>query len=64
LAQEGTRITNFSATSKDKLAQWLRGNRAMDQVYAGNVEAAIAILNKRWASLPGDGEGIGNVHDE
>ena len=54
MQQEGIRVDDFLPASQDRVAEWLiRHDRAMDAIRAGNMEAAVALLRRRWVSLPG-----------
>lgn len=53
-AQSALGLQDFSPESQDLAFAWLVKSRgALDDVIAGNIEAAIPKLAKEWASLPG-----------
>lgn len=57
-AKRALGLTDFSAASQDAAAVYLiRQRGAIDEVQAGNLEKAIALCAKEWASLPGAGYG-------
>lgn len=52
------RLPDFSKASQDKAAVYLITRRgALDDIEAGNVERAVQLCAKEWASLPGAGYG-------
>lgn len=51
-------LKDFGPESQDKIAiQLIRECRALDDITAGRIEAAIVKCRSRWASLPGAGYG-------
>lgn len=57
-AKRALGLKDFSAASQDKAAAFLIGRRGATQaVEAGNIERAIQLCAKEWASLPGAGYG-------
>jgi muramidase (phage lysozyme) len=56
--KELLKLPDFGPASQDKLAlQHIRECRALPDVQAGRIEAAIGKCNNIWASLPGAGYG-------
>jgi len=57
-AKRALGLKDFSKASQDKAAAYLIDRRgATDEVEAGNIERAVALCAKEWASLPGAGYG-------
>lgn len=58
-AAAATGLTDFSPATQDAMAVWLidRRGRALQDVLAGRVQAAIAKLGNIWASLPSSKSG-------
>lgn len=51
-------LPDFGPESQDAIAvQQIKEQRALDEIEAGTVEAAIALCSNIWASLPGAGYG-------
>lgn len=51
-------LSNFGPINQDRIAlQLIRECKAIDDIKAGNIAAAIAKCRSRWASLPGAGYG-------
>jgi muramidase (phage lysozyme) len=51
-------LPDFSPASQDAIAiQLIRECKALDDINAGNISAAITKCKSRWASLPGAGYG-------
>lgn len=56
--RERLRLPDFGPESQDRAALYLIGNcGALEDVYAGRVQIAIAKCAREWASLPGNSAG-------